>query len=344
MGDIWEHAHVDKSEESIGSRWPRGHQSVSHSQLSQMLLQSARFHARRALTQFSSSHDDALLDAAASTGNALELMAKALLASTEAGLLADRGDPDSVLRLAGKGHLAQLPPSRTKTKSASEVLVLVKRLHPAFRWNAPVDELALRVRNAALHLGIVDATELRSAVKIMSRAVDDMVRSYGEADRSVFWGEAVLRLVDQLLDEAASEVKQEVAAKVAAAGAQLARRTVGLAPESAELLLRALSGSAPRTSAEHVEAAECPVCHRQGWLLCGVDRGPVEWDFDDEGLPHGAWVDLTASPEAFECPVCGLDLDFGELVEFDFPMEIGLDSDDDPYEVYDWEPDEDRDR
>jgi hypothetical protein len=311
-----------------------------------MLMQSARFHARRALTQFSSSHEDALLDAAASTGNALELMAKALLASTEAGLLADRGDPDSVLRFADKGHLAHSPASRTRTRSASEVLVLVKRLHPAFRWNAPVDELAVQVRNAALHLGIVDATELRSAVKIMSRAVDDMLRSDGQADRSAFWGEAVLRLVDQLLDEAASEVKQEVAAKVAAAGALLARRTLGLAPESAELLLRALSGSASRTSAEHAEAAECPVCHRQGWLLCGVDRGPVEWDVDDEGMPHGAWVDLTAWPEAFECPVCGLDLDFGELVEFDFPMEISLESDDDPYEVYEWEPDEDtfRDR
>lgn len=336
---------VDKSGEGIGSRWPLGQHSVPHAQLSEMLLQSARFHARRSLTQYSSGDDDALLDAAASTGSALELMAKALLAITEAGLLADRGDPDSVLRFADKGHLAHSPASQTKTKSASEVLILVKRLHPAFQWNPPVDELALKVRNAAVHLGIVDATELRSAVKIMSRAVDDMVRFYGEADRSAFWGEAVLRLVDQLLDEAASEVKRGVAAKVAAAGAELARRTLGLPPETAELLLRALSGSAPRTSAEHAEAAECPVCHRQGWLLCGVDRGPVEWDVDDEGMPHGAWVDLTAWPEAFECPVCGLDLDSGELVEFDFPTEISLESDDDPHEVQ-WEPDEDtfRDR
>ena len=48
-GDIWDHAHVDKTGESIGSHWPRGHHSVLHSQLSEMLMQSARFHARRAL-------------------------------------------------------------------------------------------------------------------------------------------------------------------------------------------------------------------------------------------------------------------------------------------------------
>lgn len=326
--------------EGIGSHWPRGEELVSHAELSRMLLQSARFHARRALTQFLSGDDDELLDAAASTGTALELMAKALLASIESGLLADRGDPDSVLRFADKGHLAHSPPSRTRTRSASEVLGLVRRLRPAFRW-AQGDERALQVRNAAVHLGIVDATELRSAVKIMCRAVDDMVRSYGEGDRTAFWGDTALPLADQLLDEAASEVKQEVAAKVAAAGARLARMISGLSPESAEVLLRLQSGSPPRTSAEHIESAACPVCHQQGWLLCTVDRGAVEWEVDEDGVPSGATVDLTAWPEAFECPVCRLDLDFPELAEFDFPMEISLEGDSDPFEVYEWEPDED---
>lgn len=337
---------MNTSGEEIGSYWPRGDRSVSHSQLSQMLLQSARFHAHRALTQFSSGHDDELLDAAASTGNALELMAKALLANIEAGLLADRGDPDSVLRFADKGHLAKSSPSRTRTRSASEALVLVKQLQPTFRWNAQADELALQVRNAALHIGIVDTRELRSAVKVMSRAVDDMVRFYGEGDRFAFWGKTALPLVDQLLDEAASEVEQEVAAKVAAAHARLASMTLDLAPESAEVLLRALSGSASHASFDHAEAAECPVCHQQGWLLCNVDRGSVEWDVDDDGLPAHAWVSRTAWPEAFECPVCRLDLHFDELVEFDFPMEISLEDDSDPFEVDEWEPDEDilRDR
>ena len=104
-GVFCEHAHVNESGEVIGSRWPRGEKSHSHSQLSEMLLRSARFQARRALTQFLSDDDDERLDAAASTGNALELMAKALLASIEAGLLADRGDLDSVLRFADKGAL-----------------------------------------------------------------------------------------------------------------------------------------------------------------------------------------------------------------------------------------------
>jgi len=204
-----------------------------------------------------------------------------------------------------------------------------------------VDEHALQVRNAAVHLAIVDATELRSAVKIMCRTVDDMVRSYGPGDRNTFWGETALPLVSQLLDEAASEVKQEVAAKVAAAGARLARMISGLAPEMAEALLRLQSGAAPRTSAEHVESAECPVCHQQGWLLCSVDRGAVEWEVDEDGVPSRARVDLTAWPEAFECPVCKLDLEFLELAEFDFPMEISLEGDSDPFEVYEWEPDED---
>jgi len=168
-----------------------------------------------------------------------------------------------------------------------------------------------------------------------------MVRSYGDGDRKAFWGDTALPLADQLLDEAASEVKQEVAAKVAAAGARLALMISGFSPESAEVLLRLKSGSSPRTSAEHTEPAVCPVCRQQGWLLCSIDRGAVEWEVDEDGLPSGAMVDVTAWPEAFECPVCRPYLDFPELAEFDFPMEISLEGDSDPFEVYEWEPDED---
>jgi hypothetical protein len=76
-----------------------------------------------------------------------------------------------------------------------------------------------------------------------------------------------------------------------------------------------------------------------------VERGPVEYDGDDPSDMQ-PWVSLTAYPFSFQRPVCGLELEGDELAEFDFATDIELDADSDPFEVYEYEPDEDyfRDR
>ena len=76
-----------------------------------------------------------------------------------------------------------------------------------------------------------------------------------------------------------------------------------------------------------------------GWLICGVEEGPIEVDVDEDGLPDQAWQARSAYPYMFECPVCGLSLEDDELRQLDFPQEIELEPIENPYE--DWEPDED---
>jgi hypothetical protein len=318
--------------------WPAGHNVVPNGSLRQLLARSGRWHARTAVTKYGSEDLDDLLEAAVSTGSALELMTKAFLASITPSLLADGNHRDSVLMLAGKGTHGGDDALKLRSLQAQTALTIAKHFSPPLPIHDLKDPVALRVRNAATHMALVDVVQLRQGVVQMATLVEALLIEL-ELDHDLFWGDAA-DSVTVVIDEAKSELDLRVHAKRVAAQQRLAQLMIGFAPDTANPVLAVLSGRAVEEG-EHNEAQTCPVCGQQGWLICSVERGPVEYDYDEDGDQNHVWVSRTGYPYAFECPVCQLKLQDVELSEFDFPSEIVLDDDEDPIEHWEYEPDPD---
>ncbi|QKW14260.1 hypothetical protein [Verrucosispora sp. NA02020] len=305
--------------------------------MKQVLALSARNHARQAIELFANEDQEGLSQAAISAGCAVELLAKAYIASVEHGLLAEKGDRDTVLILSGNANLASARIAEMKTIGALESLKMAKYLHPALPFIVQSDQVVLRVRNAAVHMAMVLPDELRASVAVMCRLVDGLLAALS-LDRDDYWGDHAVGVVDEILDMAKSEVRRIVAAKIAAAERRFSILISGLDSAGKTVVLAALSGRTPYTIADHNEPQECPACKQQGWLVCHVDEGQPEVEYDDNGTRH-EFAPRAAYPSTFECPVCDLDLQEEELAEFDYPMEIELEANSDPYS--DYEPGED---
>lgn len=320
--------------------WPQGGSGKHiYENFDRSLRLNARWHAVRAVTLYTASNADECMSAAVSTGCAVELLAKAYLASIEPTLLAaDRDDGQSILVLSGRLDRASISPTAVRTKSALECLLIAKKLHPTLRWNPKTDMTVLNVRNAACHLGLADMGELASAIKIMVKVVEDLLAAMA-LPRESFWGVHTLSVVDGLLDTAAKELAVAVNAKVARARIRLQSLTHNLSTPESESLLELLAGAVVHSYSDHDEPHICPVCERKGWLLCSVERGPLERAKYPPG-DGSAYVERTAYPFEFECGVCNLELEEDELLEFAFPTEIELEPDYDPPEADepDWEP------
>jgi len=297
-----------------------------------VLAGAARWHSRTAVANFVSTEYTELLQAAMSVGTATELLAKTCLARIAPPLLVERGDRDSVLLLQDlpdgtRGPLA------FRSVAAGEALKLVKHLVPKLPLT-PSDVKPLEARNAAAHMGLVDGTHLRSAVVQYCRLAAVMLDAL-ELDAEPFWGTDLATTAAALVEQARTETAQIVQAKLAAARVRVATRTAGLDGMARAAVLAALSG-VQLSSVDHDVPATCPACEQSGWLLCVVERSPVEFDSD------GPIVHLSAVPVEFECPVCDLRLEAEELEEIpSFPEFIQLDPDTSPYEADGLEPDED---
>jgi hypothetical protein len=326
---------LDKSFNSFpspGYDLPAGQWYTGIGSLMFLLGRSARWHARQAVRGFVSEDENEQLQAATSAGTAVELLAKAYLASVNPALLAERGDPDTLIHLCGRGGKVKNGPLAMKTIGAVETLRLVTRLHPQFSLfddQPPV----LRARNSAIHMALVDVKDLRVAVVQMARMVENLLVAL-ELDRDDFWGERATQVVDSLLDEAARELERVVQAKIAVARGRLETLTADVPEAVAVAILAALSGKAG-TYGDYNVPQKCPVCGQQGWLVCYVEQEEIELEDESSAL----LPEEVAHPYIFQCPVCHLELAADELEEFDFPSSVSVEED--PQE-----PDEDwgRDR
>lgn len=308
-----------------GTRWPAGKYWIGHDKLGQLLAMSARHHARQAVTLFTSEDQTEVIQSAISTGCAVELLAKAYLASIEPGLLADRSERDAVLLLANKGHLASSGHIDIKSISASEALKLVKHFHPSFPYNPQADSLVLKVRNAAAHMALVSHKELFVAVVLMCRIIEGIIPVL-QLDRESFWGEHALSTVKELLDRDSDERRQIVTAKMVAARHRVSSLLANLDEAGRVVVLNALSGRKGSLS-DYEEPQSCPVCTQQGWLLCAVELGTHEAVVSKGGSVCST-AEAVAYPVYFECPVCELQLEEDELLEVEeFPKEIKLEFD-----------------
>lgn len=267
---------------------------------------------------FVSDDSNEQLQAAISAGTAVELLAKAYLASIDEALLADKGDRDTILLLTGNSKLTESDPLAMKTIGALEAVRTVKKLHkdlPLTQQNP----IVFGVRNSAAHMALVRSDDLRAAVIQMCRIIESLILALG-LDRRDFWEIRGISVVDALLDEASTEIAREVAAKKAAAAARLEGMLASLPDSARSLLLSALSGR-EMSSTDYEHRQQCPVCDQQGWLPCVLEYGQERREIDEYGKVIKI-VDCTAYPVGFECPVCELCLEGDELLEFDFPRQL----------------------
>lgn len=178
--------------------------------------------------------------------------------------------------------------------------------------------------------------ELRQAVPIMVRIIEDALTSWPPELRVSFWnGIPRAELATTLLDEALSEVRRVVQAKIAAAKKRVSQRAAGLESQAArDALFAALAASESRVLSEHDERRTCPACEYEGWLYCTV--GDLTMTVDTGEAEAEITVGREAWPGEFFCNVCELSLEDGELDEVGLggAIELGLDNDG-------WEPDED---
>lgn len=313
------------------ARWPAGDIWRSHDDLPGHLASSGRWHARNALRHWTDDDLDEALTAAVSAGCAVELLAKACLAKVSPALLLERADVESVLHLSGRGNLSQASPTIVKTVGATGALTSLKKLLPTLPYSARNDEVLFRVRNAAIHMALLDKDELAQAIKSMVRLCDRMV-ALSHWTPEGFWGRTLVAAAIAVADEEASEVKARVAAKTAAATMRWEELQRDIPVAIRSTYLRALRTGGPNTTIEHEQRQDCPICGESGWVSCAIQEDVRELD-----MPEGSLTEVvarTAWPQIFECHVCGLRIEDRELSEFeDLPQWIDLPlHDDDDYE------------
>lgn len=314
--------------------WPLGGKLVPYGQLSLNLAGSAKLHARRAIELFASSDPFECQVAAASVGSAVELMAKAYLASVQPSLLADKGDVDSLLIMGGNAHLTKVKPSYVKTRSASDVMTIVKKLQPTMVWRDQIDRGVLNVRNSALHFGMVDVDDLSAALPVMVRVIDHLQPLVQPSQtRRMFWGEHAFDVANRLVDAAVNDLAKRIESKIARARAHLESLTAGLPESTSTQFLRSI---ALRVNGIYKLSVEkpCPVCGFPGWLGGEVTRGAVVWG-DGDVPTHLERIFL---PMAFSCSVCNLRLNPDELEYFGLDDDEELEPEVDPPEADTWEP------
>lgn len=298
--------------------WPVGlAQVVEFEDLHLALFDTARLHARRALSTYSSYDFFECIHAAISAGCAIELLAKSYIATVSPALLADRGDEKSLLIFTGNRRRLDLNPVSAKSRGARECLILVSKLLPSIGFSSRQFDEVLDVRNAAIHLGLFDSTALRTAIESMTWVVSEILQHGFNLPNSEFWGDRNLVAVSNILDHATKAASKALEIKLANARETLHLLTTGIEEPQISAIASALSERPPPWNSEYAGRAPCPVCNSEGWISCEIEpHSPLEGD--DEGY------EAIAIPFAFNCSVCQLGLVYEELRDprFDLPSSI----------------------
>ena len=102
-----------------------------------------------------------------------------------------------MLHLAGHGEKASEPPTKVRTVSAQTAVSHAKRLTSELIFSPMADDVVFKVRNAALHMALVDSEELRQAITVMVRIVGQLLSVSPWPDRATFWGDELLKVADE---------------------------------------------------------------------------------------------------------------------------------------------------
>lgn len=238
------------------------------------------------------------IDAATS----LEHLAKASLAKRSPALLAElRNEANFSSLLVLMGISGGRPPRQLRTVGLRDALARARVFVPSMASDAELQTL-VDMRDGSVHAAQNDEVEERLVLAFVNQA-DAFLEDLGR-DRATFWA-GQLGVVDALLADANDKIAREVAIKVAGARAEFERR-YGDGPPEVLRLVRQLAGSS-RIHADE-ERMQCPACASPARES---GEHEVDWDFeqDDDGRLRATLGKVWFNALAFECRVCGLELE-----------------------------------
>jgi len=274
-------------------------------------------------------------------GSALESLMKAALAMVMPALLAERGDPHSILLLSGKKGMPGKSYLDCRTISAQDAKKTLIGLFPAISGvTLEIDAVLVR-RNAAVHLSVLTQADVDAAVRSLAVSIDALAPVL-QLNLPHFWGESLHSYAIALVQKAMDE-KRLLLEQLEAAARERLEHMRQIDPHVLELW--AAERTAPPEATEddedgYREAHECPVCDWWGWLYGSETRGSVHAEDLRCGVEY--WVMREWGSELFECGVCGLRLDSRTLAVAGFQVysEIGP-ADANEEEILEYETDRD---
>ncbi|MEJ1180695.1 hypothetical protein V9L18_16035 [Pseudarthrobacter sp. CCNWLW217] len=202
-----------------------------------------------------------MLEAGYSIGAAVELLAKSLLASLSPLLLlpATNVGADTIQKYVGVASRAgpALDIGKVKSLEAGACITRVTALGIGPLWTPQDTSSVLEVRNAAAHLGLVERSALKAAMKPMVR-FSEHVRERNEINPDMRWGtHEAGRIAAKILSDELTEWEWNYHAKVNAARDRFHSSWGNLPDIYVEELLRARQDWTP-AGGEYAEQSTCP--------------------------------------------------------------------------------------
>lgn len=222
-------------------------------------------------------------------GMAIEMAAKAILASQHLSLIVDARSVDSLFQAAGI-RSGTAPPGRLRTISCEEALRRVVHLHDELKGLQPKLSLLVECRDGYVHLGAGDESTARSVLPAYAEALFVMGHHLGLADEAIFG--AYAELAHSVWTDAAESVRTRVLAQVARAGEEYRQAYGHLDPKVRHALVKAVE--AMYRPAKYEEGlVGCPACENLAVLSGTFEIGDEVDSYDDEGNPDGAHLNVT---------------------------------------------------
>ena len=308
--------------------WVRGPAARAPEEVVPFLCDAAQHRARRALRLYKSTDPWDLLDAGADAGGAVELLAKACIATVEPALLAKGGSgltpAETMLRL--RGHSRVLDPDREPrlvTLDATVAIDIAERLFPKLTTVSSGARAALDARNDSMHMGIAIPERVDAAVAGMARFVVAALPVLNLRPQEFWADEDDLKAAGRAVDTRTTHIADVAKAKIELAAARHARFLLRLTEDEAANVIRALqSKHHERIEGRPGYPERCPACDNYGWV-------DLDADFDAEPDGDGGWTYFQTDEwvAGFECPVCQLGLSSEECEEAGIGLR-GRDEDD----------------
>lgn len=312
--------------------------------------------ARYAVSHYADADNQVLIRAALSLGHAAEQLIMACVASVDPALLADGKFPAARYALSKGNVSGTLDIHTLRTITWGDGYTLLRQIDPKLK--EPTDiKFVMETRNAAAHIALVDPADLADALVKLAHAVGQLHSLVPAFVQNDYWGPTHLSVVTGLRDARADKVKTELDAKLLAATEYFGTLFPSMSAADRETVLVTMEARKPSRTVsgrdgDAWEPQECPACGRLGYLHYALEN---QEDFeeipdhDKYGNVENVHVVVSVEwiPLAFECPVCGLDLEEDEVVLVDgietFIAEEKVPLEDDALRSY-WGYDEDYER
>jgi hypothetical protein len=310
------------------------------------LYEAARDAARTALGGYARTDRRSQLQSAIAFGSAVEYLGRAVLANHDPVLLARRDSLPTVVMLSRANASGTLDSKVLRSIDAKTVWLLLEEIDPKIRLRAAA-EVTATVRNAAVHMALVESSNLEEAAIALTTIVATLHPFLGSQEHE-FWGVDLADIVQVLKDEKSNAIQRAVSALIAERRAQLDSLLGSLGSGERETLLiflRARDVAFEPTERFQLVDQVCPACENDGVATYGIEEGDAEPSYREKS--DGDWAeyswqrDLYPFALAFNCPVCGLHLDDTQFAAAGLPTELDIQYEEAEDPSFGWEPDED---